>query len=70
MTDGADFGSVIVGSTVAHTFTVQNQGSGNLYLDTIIFTGDFSLGTAPTSRLHRAVLRRSLKFHAVRDRHA
>ncbi len=48
-TDGTDFGSTIVGSTVSHTFTIQNTGGGNLYLGPITFTGDFSLGTAPTS---------------------
>ncbi|HVN14438.1 MAG TPA: choice-of-anchor D domain-containing protein, partial [Anaerolineales bacterium] len=48
-TDGTDFGNAIVGATVTHTFTVQNQGTENLYLDTITFTGDFSLGAAPTS---------------------
>ena len=37
--DGTDFGTVLPGTTVTRLFTVENQGSGWLYLGTPVVTG-------------------------------
>lgn len=50
--NNTDFGTVNVGSTLSHTFTVSNSGYGNLVVSAINFTGtaaaDYSLVGAPS----------------------
>jgi hypothetical protein len=54
VSDNTDFGTVSIdaGSTLV-TYTIQNTGTGNLYIGAISFTGtnaaDFSVQTAPAS---------------------
>ena len=52
-TDWTDFGNVAQGVPVDRTFTIQNTGTGPLYLGSITFTGgdsgDFSIVSAPAS---------------------
>ncbi|MEJ7595628.1 MAG: choice-of-anchor D domain-containing protein, partial [Planctomycetaceae bacterium] len=46
-TDGTDFGSVVPGSIISQTFTVQNTGNATLYLGPPAFTGGFTTGSDP-----------------------
>lgn len=50
--NNTDFGTVNVGSSLSHTFTVSNSGYGNLVVSAIGFTGtaaaDYSLVSAPS----------------------
>ena len=45
ISDGTDFGSMLPGAFVSHTFTVSNTGTGWLYLGTPSITGGFKLGS-------------------------
>ncbi len=53
VTDDTDFGTVTLGNTVDHTFTIQNIGSGNLTVNNVSISGadaaDFSVISQPTS---------------------
>ncbi|MBT8270749.1 MAG: choice-of-anchor D domain-containing protein, partial [Bacteroidia bacterium] len=50
-TDDTDFGNSLIGTPVAHTFTILNSGSANLNLGVTSITGanpgDFTVTTAP-----------------------
>ncbi|MBL7690231.1 MAG: choice-of-anchor D domain-containing protein [Flavipsychrobacter sp.] len=49
--NNTDFGTVLVGSTMANTFVISNSGYGNMVVSGVNFTGaaaaDFSLSGAP-----------------------